>query len=82
MAFERYPVSRRRRVPSFQFASGPTNDNVISAWIQHPVVPFARIVIMSRNLNKALIQGQVVSDGVLPSLLVVAIIWKILPKNQ
>lgn len=37
---------------------------------------------MSRNLDKALVQGQVVSDGVLPSLLVVAIIWKILQKNQ
>lgn len=33
---------------------------------------------MSRNLDKALVQGQVVSNRVLPSLLVVAIIWKIL----
>lgn len=37
---------------------------------------------MSRNLDKALVQGQVVSDGVLPPLLVIAIIWKILQKKS
>ena len=37
---------------------------------------------MTRDLDKAFVEGQVVPDGVLPALLVVAVIWKVLLKES
>ena len=47
------------------------HEHVFAGWIQHPVVPLTRLPLLSRNLHKALVQRQVVTDGVLPTLLAV-----------
>lgn len=67
----------RGRSPA-QLASGPTNEDIIAAGVQHPVVPFARIIVMPGYLDKALVQAEVVPDGVLPALLVFPVVGKVL----
>lgn len=47
-------------------------EHVLGHGIQSPVVAFTRITRFSRNLDEAIVQRQIVSDGVLPG-------WKLLP---
>lgn len=46
-------------------------------WGKGPVVAFAwRVVFVPRQFNKALIEGEIVPDGILPSSSVLAVEWK------
>ena len=68
--------SRRGGRPPAEFAGRPADEHVLRARIQHPVVPFARVVVVARNLDETLVQREVVPDGVLPALLVVLVVRK------
>ena len=58
----------------------PIHEHISAGWIQHPVVPLPRLPLLSRDLHKALIQRQIVADGILPALLAVfSIIGKLVP---
>ena len=68
---------------ALQLARRSADDDVIAARVQHPVVSFAWIVVVSRNFHETFVQRQVVTNRVLPALSVVAIVWKILQaKNE
>lgn len=44
------------------------------AGVQHPVVALPGVVVVARHFDEALVQRQVVADGVLPALAVVAVV--------
>lgn len=50
--------------------------HVVAVRIERPVAAFARLLVISRHLDETLVQRQVVSDRVLPTLLVLAIVRK------
>lgn len=52
--------------------------HVIRVRVEGPVAAFARFFVIARHFDKALVQGQVVSDTVLPTLLVVPVKGKAL----
>lgn len=52
--------------------------HVIRVRVEGPVAAFARFFVIARHFDKALVQGQVVSDTVLPALLVVPVKGKAL----
>lgn len=51
--------------------------HVLGCRIKGPVVPFARVARLSRDLDKAVVQGQVVPDRVLPSGELLLVVWKL-----
>ena len=62
-----------------QLASGPTNEhNVITGWVQGPVVAFAWVIVWPGHLDKTFIEGEVVPNGILPALLVLTIVREVL----
>lgn len=64
---------------SSQLPSGATNEHyVIAGRIQGPIVALAWIVVWPRNLDKAFVEGEIVSDGVLPPLFVLSVVREIL----
>lgn len=63
--------------PAPEFSRRATDEDVLAAGVQHPVVSFARIVVMSRNFDETLIETQVVPDGVLPALSVLSVVGKV-----
>ena len=78
----RHMTKLRDGVPSFKpllpSPQAPIHEHVPAGWIQHPVVSLPWFPLLSRNLHKALIQRQVVADGVLPALLsVFSVVGKI-----
>ena len=50
--------------------------HVVAVWIQHPVAALAGLLVVTRYLDEALVQRQIMSDRVLPALLVLAIVRK------
>ena len=70
--------SRSGRRSSAQFASGPADEDVVAGRVQHPVVTFARVVVVARHLDETLVERQVVADRVLPSLFVVPVVREVL----
>lgn len=63
--------------PSAQFARRSADEDVVSRGVEHPVVAFARVVVVTGHLDEALVEGEVVSNGVLPALLVLAIVREV-----
>ena len=51
-------------------------EHVVAVWIQRPVAALARLLIIARYLDETLVQRQIMSDGILPALLVLAIVRK------
>ena len=47
-------------------------EHVTAGRMQRPVVAFTGAAVSTRDLDEAVIQGEVVADGILPSLLVVS----------
>ena len=72
------PGTRRGRGTSAQLSGRSADEDVVAGWIEHPVVAFARIVVVARYFDETFVETQIVADRVLPSLLVVAIIRKVL----
>lgn len=66
------------RAPPAQFTCGTADVYVVAGGVQHPVVALAWVVVVSGDLDEAFVEGEVVSDGVLPALLVVAVVRKVL----
>jgi len=62
--------------PASQLARGTTDENILGARVQHPVVTLARIVVVTGHLDEALVEGEIVPDGILPTLLVVLVVGK------
>lgn len=60
-----------------QLARSTADEDVLTARVQHPVVALPRVVVVTRHLHKALVQREVVSDGVLPSLFVLAVVREV-----
>jgi len=57
-----------------QLASRPPDEDVVAGRVDHPVVPLPRVVVVPWHLDEAFVEAEVVSDGVLPTLLVVLVI--------
>lgn len=79
---EAQPALHRQLAPGgggapAELPCGPADENIIAARVQHPVVPLSRVVVMPGHLNEALIEAQVVADGVLPALLVFPVIREV-----
>lgn len=53
------------------------DEDVVAAGVQHPVVPFTRIIIMARHFDETLVETQVVPDWVLPPLSVLSVVWEV-----
>lgn len=49
-------------------------EHAVRIWVQCPVTALARLFIITRHFHKALVQTEIVTNGILPALLVVAII--------
>jgi len=60
-----------------ELASGASDEDVVAGGVDHPVVPLPGIVVVPRHLYEAFVETEVVSDGVLPTLLVVLVIWEL-----
>ena len=45
-------------------------------WMQRPIASFTRFIRTPWNLQKAIIKTQTVSYRILPSLLILSVIWK------
>lgn len=66
-------------VPSRGFESSPSPEvgsilkHVVTVRMQFPVAPFARFLVFPWFLDEAIIQGEIVSDRILPSLTVVSV---------
>lgn len=70
----RQSVARRRGVLAAQLARCSADENLLrGAGVEHPVVALAGVVVMPGHLDETLVQAQIVSDGVLPALLVVPV---------
>lgn len=63
--------------PPPELPGGPADEDVVTAGVQHPVVPLPWVVVVPRHLNEALIEAEVVSDGVLPALLVLPVVREV-----
>lgn len=63
--------------PAPELPRRASNEDVLAAGVQHPVVPFARVVEVTRHFHETLIEAQVVPDGVLPPLPVLSVVWKV-----
>ena len=59
--------------PSSSAQEASVLEHVVRVWVQRPVAPLAGFLVIAGNFDKTLVQRQVVSDAVLPALLVVAI---------
>lgn len=65
--------------PSSQFACSASNKHdVVTGRVQRPVVTFAWIVVGTGYFYETFIQGQVMSDRVLPALFVFSVVGKVL----
>ncbi len=69
--------SGRRGRPAPEFPGGSADKDIITGRVQHPVVAFSRVVVVARDLDEALVEAQVVSDGVLPALPVFSVVWEV-----
>ena len=56
----------------------PADDHVVAGGVQHPVVALTRVVVVAGHLDEALVEAEVVSDGVLPALLVALVVREVL----
>ena len=52
------PAPGGRGVPPPQLASGAADEDVVRARIDHPVVSFSRIVVVSWDLDEALVKAK------------------------
>jgi hypothetical protein len=52
----------------------PVVEHVVRVRVQRPVAPLARLLVVTWHLDEALVQTEVVPDGVLPPLLVLAVV--------
>lgn len=68
----------RRGGAAPQLAGRAADEHVVARRVEHPVVALARVVVVARYLHEALVEGQVVADGVLPALLVLAVVGEVL----
>ena len=60
------PGTRRGRGTSAQLSGGSADEDVVAGWIEHPVVAFARIVVVARYFDETFVETQIVADRVLP----------------
>lgn len=54
----------------------PILEHVVGVRVQGPVAAFAGLLIIAGHLDKTLIQRQIMSNAVLPALLIVSVEWK------
>ena len=47
---------------------GPVVEHVVAVGVEAPVAALARLLVVPGHLHEALVEGEVVSDGVLPTL--------------
>ena len=78
------PLKRRQAAPGgrggppTELPRGPSNEHIVTRGVQHPVVSLPGVVIVPGDLDEALVQTEIVSNRVLPALLIVLIIREIL----
>lgn len=64
-------------VPLSPPQEGSVVKHVLAVGIQGPVVAFARIPRLAGNLYKAVVETEVVADGVLPHGILFFVVWKL-----
>ena len=65
--------------PPPQLACGASDEHdVVTGRVQCPVVALAWVVVWPGHLHEALVEGEIVPDGVLPTLLVLPVVRKVL----
>ena len=65
--------------PSPELTRRPSDEHdIITGWVQGPVVSLSRVIVRSGDLHKALVEGEVVPDGVLPPLLIFSVVGEVL----
>lgn len=69
--------SGSRRGSSTKLTGRTADEHVLGARVQHPVIPFSRVVVMSGNFDETLVEREVVPDGILPALFVVLVVRKV-----
>lgn len=69
-------ASVERRPPS-QLTGGAADENILGGCVQHPVVAFARVIVVSRHFHETLVQAEVVADRVLPPLPILPVIGEV-----
>lgn len=57
--------------------STPDEHDVVARWVQGPVVALAWVIIRSGYLHKALVEREIVPDGILPALLIFSVIREV-----
>jgi len=70
-------TARRRAGPPAQLARRAADEHVVGRRVEHPVVALARVVVVARHFDEALVEAEIVPYGVLPALLVLAVVWKV-----
>jgi len=70
-------TARRGASPPAQLACRAADEDVVGGRIQHPIVALARVVVVTRHLDEALVEAEVVPDRVLPALLVLAVVREV-----
>lgn len=66
--------SGSRRGSSTKLTGRATDEHVLGARVQHPIISFSRVVVVSGNFNETLVQREIVPDGILPALFVVLVV--------
>ena len=75
----RGPLVPPRDGSSAKFSRGSADKHdIVAGWIERPVVALAGIVVRPGNLDEALIERKIMSNGVLPALLVLSVVGKVL----
>jgi len=73
----RNATPRRRGGPSSQLTRCPPDEDIVGGGVEHPVVTLARVVVVPGYLDEALVEREVVTDRVLPALLVVSVVGEV-----
>ena len=63
--------------PPTQLARRSADEHVVGGRVQHPVVALARVVVVARHFDEALVEAEVVPYRVLPALLVLAVVREV-----
>lgn len=65
------------RGPPAELARRATDEHVLRRRVQHPVVALAGVIVVSRHFHKALVETEVMPDGVLPALSVLPVVREV-----
>uniref|UniRef100_A0A915K779 Uncharacterized protein n=1 Tax=Romanomermis culicivorax TaxID=13658 RepID=A0A915K779_ROMCU len=60
--------------PPPQLAGRAADENIVARRVQHPIIAFARVVVVPGHFDKTFVQTQIVAYGILPALFIVPVV--------